>query len=96
MIADGAPLVIEDTQRSPRFARNPHVDSLGVRFYAAAPLRYKRGTVLGALCILDQVPRHMSADDLKVLENMADDLMRSLEGSHGIPMEAPPSPEPAR
>lgn len=96
VIADGAPLVIEDTQRNPRFARNPHVDSLGVRFYAAAPLRYKRGAVLGALCILDQVPRDMSADDLKVLENMGDDLMKSLEDSHSIPAAPSPTHDPAR
>ncbi len=95
VIADGAPLVIEDTQRNPRFARNPHVDSLGVRFYAAAPLRYRRGAVLGALCILDRVPREMSADDLKVLESMAEDLMKSLEDSHGTPASLPVS-DPAR
>ena len=93
VIADGAPLVIEDTQRNPRFARNPHVDSLGVRFYAAVPLRYRRGAILGALCILDSAPREMSADDLKVLESMADDLMKSLEDSHSLPAAAPQNPD---
>ena len=85
VVAEDESLVIEDTQRDPRFATNPYVKSLGIRFYAAVPLRYKKSTALGALCILDSEVRAMSDDDLEVLEGMAEYLMKSLEDNNGVP-----------
>jgi predicted PurR-regulated permease PerM len=75
VVAQDAPLVVEDTARDPRFAANPVLREVGVRFYAGAPLRTADGHVIGALCLLDHAPRHLSASELRLLQAMADDVM---------------------
>ncbi|UOO89969.1 AI-2E family transporter [Vitreoscilla massiliensis] len=71
-------LVIADTARDPRFAEQTEFDHQRVRFYAGVPLRDKDGWVLGSLCVMDDEPRQISAEDLQVLQTMADDLMQTL------------------
>ena len=72
-------LVIEDTTRDPRFADQQEFDHQKVRFYAGVPLRDEAGMVLGSLCVMDDKPRDISAEDLEVLQNMADELMQHLQ-----------------
>jgi GAF domain-containing protein len=56
---DGA-LVINDAQRDPRFAANPLVTGEpGIRFYAGQPLHAPGGERVGALCVIDRVPREL-------------------------------------
>lgn len=65
-------LVVEDTLRDPRFARNPFV--LGgpqIRFYAGAPIIAPNGHVLGTVCVFDSKPRHLSIKQIKALEALA-------------------------
>jgi PAS domain S-box-containing protein len=51
-------LVIPDLTQDPRTARNPLVTGPpGLRFYAGHPLVSPDGMPLGALCVLDTVPR---------------------------------------
>ena len=51
------PLVVPDLSLDPRTASNPLVTAPnGIRFYAGQPLRTEHG-VLGAVCVLDRVPR---------------------------------------
>ncbi len=85
VVADDQALVIEDTLRDPRFVENPYVTEFGIRFFAGVPLHYKKSPPLGALCILDSVPRVMSDDDLELLKGMAEYLMKSLEDHDGVP-----------
>ena len=35
--------------------------------------------VLGSLCVMDNKPRDISAEDLDLLQDMADDLMQTLQ-----------------
>lgn len=59
-IVDATPLVVPDTRREPRFAGSPAVTGkLHVRFYAGFPL-VVGGSVIGALCVADDHPRHLS------------------------------------
>ena len=54
----GAIMEVPDTLRDPRFADNALVtDDPRVRFYAGAPLVNSDGVPLGAVCVLDTVPR---------------------------------------
>jgi len=58
VVEKGEPIVIEDMRLDPRTAENPLVvHDPCVRFYAGAPLTMSNGDVLGALCVLDTVPR---------------------------------------
>ena len=64
-------LVVEDARIDPRFRDNPFV--LGdpkIRFYAGAPI-LQGGYVLGTVCVIDTVPRKLSAKQLSALEALA-------------------------
>lgn len=56
----GEPLIVEDTTQDPRFSGHPMVTGdAHIRFYAGVPLVDRMGYALGALCIVDTVPREM-------------------------------------
>ncbi len=66
------PLVVLDATADPRFADNPSVTGPdGIRFYAGAPLRSPEGHVLGTLCVLDRIPRQLTAAQLDRLNDLA-------------------------
>ena len=61
-------LTVLDTQKDRRFAQNPLVTGEPhIRFYAGAPLLATDGARLGALCIIDHVPRAMFTTAQKAL-----------------------------
>lgn len=65
-------LVIPDATRDPRVSGSPLVTGeFGMRFYAGAPLRAPGGEVLGALCVIDRVPREPSPAMIRALEDLA-------------------------
>jgi hypothetical protein len=69
-------LVVPDASQDARFATNPQV--LGephIRFYAGAPLAAPNGHRLGALCVLDRVPRQLSPDQLESLRILSRQVM---------------------
>lgn len=79
-IAQGTPLVIEDSLLDERFADNPLVTGdLSLRFYAGMPLRTPDGFVLGTLCALDSRPRHLTDEQLAMLELLAQQAVALLE-----------------
>lgn len=66
-------MVVEDARQDSRFAGNPSVTGEPyLRFYAGAQLRSDNGYNLGALCIIDQVPRAFSDRDRALLRALAD------------------------
>jgi predicted signal transduction protein with EAL and GGDEF domain len=73
-------LVVPDAAIDPRFADNPLVTGgPRVRFYAGMPLVTAQGHALGSLCVLDRVPRDLTADQaeaLRVLGRQAMDQLR--------------------
>ncbi len=63
---------IPDTHADPRFCDNPLVTGeLGIRFYAGAPLRSAEGFTLGALCVIDRVPRKLNPSQRELLMRIA-------------------------
>ncbi|WP_083745318.1 AI-2E family transporter [Variovorax sp. KK3] len=81
VVANVKTLVVPDIARDMRFAGNPALQSKGLRFYAGAPLRDAGGHVLGTLCLLDTEPRALNQREIRLLEAMADDLMKTLAAS---------------
>jgi cyclic di-GMP phosphodiesterase Gmr len=78
-------LVVTDALEDDRFRSSPYVlGSPAIRFYAGTPVTSADGYRLGALCVLDRRPRHLSASQLEALEALtarAETHIRSLSGA---------------
>jgi serine phosphatase RsbU (regulator of sigma subunit) len=68
-------IVVEDMLKDERFRDNPIVKAKGLRFYAGAPLRTETGQPIGALCLVDNKPRHMTHRESEMLKILADTMM---------------------
>jgi len=79
-IASPGVLVVTDLAADERFRNNPLVAGPPtLRFYAGAPLVAKNGVAIGAVCIMDRLPRSFSTDDEAHLQTLADMVMSQLE-----------------
>ncbi len=77
--------IVPDLTEDPRFARNPLVaGEPHLRFYAGAVLRTPDGVPLGALCVLDFVPRRLTEDQVDTLQLLARQVMSHLEHRRAI------------
>jgi len=72
--------VVEDARMDPRALANPLVaGELGAQFYAGVPLRTRSGHNLGTLCVLDFLPRVVTATEMATLKDLAALVMSELE-----------------
>ncbi len=71
---------VADAAADPRFAANPLVAGTpGIRFYAGVPLVTPDGQALGALAVLDRVPRRLTANQEDGLRILGRQVMAQLE-----------------
>jgi diguanylate cyclase (GGDEF)-like protein len=70
IVGDGV-FIVEDALLDERFSDNPLVTGEPkIRFYAGYVLKSPTGNRLGTLCLIDQAPRHFSAEDAEMLQEM--------------------------
>lgn len=72
-------LAVEDVTKEDRFSTQPLLAKRGVRAFASAPLRTQAGHLVGNLCVLDTQPRTFTDADKELLQNLAAQLMETLE-----------------
>ncbi len=71
-ILDDAVFSVPDARVDPRFAANPLVTGdPAIRFYAGAPIRLGEGLAMGTLCVIDQQPRRLAAEQVEILQLLA-------------------------
>jgi len=79
-------LVVPDALNDERFALNPLVTTEpNIRFYAGMPLFTPQGHALGALCVIDRVPRELSDEQKAKIRALAQSAMILLEMRLGRP-----------
>ena len=73
-------LIVPDATEDERFSDNPLVTGEpGIRFYAGAPLVSPEDEALGALCVIDRVPRTLTPAQEQSLRVLARQVMTHLE-----------------
>lgn len=74
-------MTVPDATADPRFADNPLVTGAPhIRFYAGCPLVTRDGVALGALCVIDTVPRGgLDAVQMQTLQVLAASVMTIIE-----------------
>lgn len=79
VVADNAPLVVEDARRHPMLKDNLAVPDLGVVGYLGMPLTTNDGVRLGSLCVIDFKPRQWRSHDMVILRDLAGLVMTEVE-----------------
>src|ERR1044071_2111856 len=72
--------IVPDATQDERFKNNPLVTGpQKIRFYAGAPLVTPDGHALGSLCVMDNQPRTLDADQQEALRVLAHHVVSQLE-----------------
>jgi PAS domain S-box-containing protein len=77
-------LIVSDTLKDIRFAKNQLTTQAGVRFYAGAPLLTPEGYALGTLSVMDYVPRALTEEQTRILWALARQVMAHLEDQRDL------------
>jgi PAS domain S-box-containing protein len=73
-------MVVTDSMKDERFKNNPlTTGDPHIRFYAGAPLVTEDGVTIGALCVIDRIPREFSEIEQRMLQILAKRVMKLLE-----------------
>lgn len=73
-------MIVPDASADDRFRDNPLVtDEPRIRFYAGVPLTTQSGHALGALCVIDRVPRQLEDGEMSALRALGRQVIGQLE-----------------
>lgn len=73
-------LDVEDATKDERFKNNPYVSTDdGIRFYSGVPLQDENGDSIGALCVMDYVPRQITQGQQMSLKLISNTVMKLIQ-----------------
>lgn len=78
-VASKQPLIVDDARQHPVLKHSPAIKDLGVTAYAGIPLIDGAGFALGALCAIDDRPRHWTTSQVELLKDVAASVVREIE-----------------
>lgn len=78
-ILDNKPYIIHNAKTDPRTANHPLVKEWGVSFYAGVQLTTQNHFNIGMLCVVDFKPHLITANELKILQDLALISMKIIE-----------------
>ncbi|MBU2663451.1 GAF domain-containing sensor histidine kinase [Actinoplanes bogorensis] len=64
-------LEVPDASTDPRFAENPAINANNIKFYAGAPVVLDGTYAVGTVCVIDHVPRVLTAPQRRALRSLA-------------------------
>ncbi len=98
-VEQGAPLIIPDTGKDPRFRTNPLVDVSFINFYAGYPIHGSDGSIIGSFCLQGSRTRaeaSVSLERLRALAAEAEGVLQGFEsGAPTTVVPATPTASPA-
>jgi diguanylate cyclase (GGDEF)-like protein len=86
------PLIVNDATKNTLFADNPLVTgSPFIRFYSGISLSSSVGYKLGSFCLIDDTPRHFSAEDIALQRKLSNLIETELNRLSSLPFVESPS-----
>ncbi|MEO0597919.1 MAG: GAF domain-containing sensor histidine kinase [Chloroflexota bacterium] len=79
VVATHEPLIIEDATEHPLVCDNPAVLNKDVVAYLGIPLTTSDGYTLGSLCVIDDIPRHWTNEQITIMKTLAASVMSEIE-----------------
>ncbi|HUN09066.1 MAG TPA: GAF domain-containing protein [Aggregatilineales bacterium] len=79
VVADSAPLVVDDARQHPVLHDNGAIKDLNVIGYLGFPLKIASGKTLGSFCVIDNQPRHWSDEDIEIMRELAEMVKYEIE-----------------
>ena len=78
-VAAKRPLLVNDARVDPKLSDNLAIQDLNVVAYAGIPLIGADGKALGTLCVIDDKPRHWRAEEVSLLQEIANTVVAQIE-----------------
>ncbi|MEA2443388.1 MAG: hypothetical protein QOJ12_680 [Thermoleophilales bacterium] len=78
-IAARRPLIVDDAREHPTLRDNLAIREMDVIAYAGIPLIGDDGQALGTLCVIDHKPRHWTAAETALLQEVASAVVAQIE-----------------
>jgi GAF domain-containing protein len=79
VVADDAPLIVDDARVHPVLFDNGAIADLGVIGYLGFPLNLANGKTLGSFCVIDHQPRQWSEVEITIMRQLAEIVKYEIE-----------------
>lgn len=79
VVADSAPLIVDDARQHPVLHDNGAIKDLNVIGYLGFPLKIASGKTLGSFCVIDNQPRQWTDAEIEIMQELAEMVKYEIE-----------------